>query len=59
MVQRKALGKGLEALIPGMSEGGGGSPRGCCWLVLMKYIPARFSRGESLIWKKLRNWPIP
>ena len=59
MVQRKALGRGLEALIPGMSEGGPESLRDCCWLLLMKYSPIRFSRGGPLTRKKLKNWPIP
>jgi ParB family transcriptional regulator, chromosome partitioning protein len=39
MVQRKALGRGLEALIPGMSEGGSGKPEGLLLVALDEIHP--------------------
>jgi ParB family transcriptional regulator, chromosome partitioning protein len=40
MVQRKALGKGLEALIPSMSEGGGVKPEGLLLVSLDEIHPS-------------------
>jgi ParB family transcriptional regulator, chromosome partitioning protein len=40
MVQRKALGKGLEALIPGMSQGGSGKPEGLLQVALDEIHPS-------------------
>ena len=40
MVQRKALGKGLEALIPGMNEGGGTKPDGLLLVSLDEIHPS-------------------
>ena len=39
MVQRKALGRGLEALIPDMSEGGSGKPEGLLQVALDEIHP--------------------
>ena len=40
MVQRKALGKGLEALIPGMGEGGAVTPEGMLQVALDEIHPS-------------------